>query len=167
MGKIKLCCGICSEIRIQYHQISCTINTIILVIVDNKVKAVPVAIEGYGIIYNKEITWFQECLGHAYFGLGKYTNALDYERHVANSKFNEAATCILQNLSGNFTKDEDKDKLNKRSIHILNECGIFPKHIYDCMYNYTKEDEKEYDEFCNNMYGKIFFHENEKPINEG
>lgn len=96
-----------------------------------------------------------------------YTNALDYERHVANSKFNEAATCILQNLSGNFTKDEDKDKLNKRSIHILNECGIFPKHIYDCMYNYTKEDEKEYDEFCNNMYGKIFFHENEKPINEG
>ena len=38
------------------------------------------------LIYNKEITWFQECLGHAYFGLGKYTNALDYYRKSWESK---------------------------------------------------------------------------------
>ncbi len=38
------------------------------------------------LLYNKEITWFLECLGHAYFGLNNYTNALEYYRKSWESK---------------------------------------------------------------------------------
>lgn len=93
-----------------------------------------------------------------------YTSALEMERHRSKSKFNEAATCILQLLSGNFDGKDEREKLNKRCVHIYNECGIFPKHIYDCKYGYTKEDERNLDNFCNGIYGNVFNHEKENEI---
>ena len=38
------------------------------------------------LVYYKEIIWFQECLGHASFGLGNYKKALDYYRKSWESK---------------------------------------------------------------------------------
>ena len=88
--------------------------------------------------------------------LSAYTKALEYERHKEHSKFEEACTCLCQYLSGNFTKEEHKSEMDKRMVHIYNQTEFLPSHIYDSEYNYDKDDEKKWDDFCKNTYGIKF-----------
>lgn len=74
-----------------------------------------------------------------------YTRALEYERHRLSSQFEEACVCLNMHLSKNWN-GENRKKLEKRMIHILNKSKTLPNHIYDKEYNYTNEDEKEQEE---------------------
>ena len=80
-----------------------------------------------------------------------YSNALEKDRHDKESLFNEAACVISMTLSGNW-KDEHKESLIKRAIHILNLNKTFPSNIYNKQYGYTDGDKKEWDEFMKMHY---------------
>lgn len=82
-----------------------------------------------------------------------YTSALEKERHILNSRFNEAAINLTQILSGNFKKKEQKEEVYKRAIHTYNLNKSIVPHIHDTKYGYTEEDEKKWDEFCETIYG--------------
>lgn len=82
-----------------------------------------------------------------------YTSALERERHILNSRFNEAAINLTQILSGNLRKKEDKEDVYKRAIHTYNLNKTTMAHIHDAKYGYTEEDEKKWDDFCEIMYG--------------
>lgn len=82
-----------------------------------------------------------------------YTSALEKERHILNSRFNEAAINLTQILSGNFKKKEQKKDVYKRAIHTYNLNKSIVPHIHDTKYGYTEEDEKKWDEFCETIYG--------------
>lgn len=85
--------------------------------------------------------------------LACYTEALDRERHLNAMRFEEACVNITQILSKNFKKKKDKETVYKRAIHTFNLSNSLPKHIYDVEYGYTEQDEKEWDDFCESMYG--------------
>jgi hypothetical protein len=82
-----------------------------------------------------------------------YTSALEKERHILNSRFNEAAINLTQILSGNFKKKEQKEEVYKRAIHTYNLNKSIVPHIHDTKYGYTEEDEKKWDKFCETKYG--------------
>lgn len=84
--------------------------------------------------------------------MSAYSKSMHKERHILDSKFNEACTNLAQILSGNF-KGEHEEELYKRCVHTFNMSGHFPSHIYDFKYKYSKEDEKRLDEDCKRMYG--------------
>lgn len=84
--------------------------------------------------------------------LSAYTHALEIERHEMGCRFEEANLCIYQHLTGNF-KGEHEEELHKRMIHISNCSKTFVTHSLDKQYGYTEEDEKRYDELCENLYG--------------
>lgn len=86
------------------------------------------------------------------FVLSCYTNALDKERHLNAMRFNEACINLTQMLGDNF-KGKDKEKAIKRAIHTFNLNTTLVPHIHDKSYGYTSEDEKEWDEFCELIYG--------------
>lgn len=74
--------------------------------------------------------------------LNAYYHALEAERHKLTSQFEEACVCLNMHLSKSW-KGENRKKLEKRMIHILNKSKTLPNHIFDKEYNYTNEDEKE------------------------
>lgn len=84
--------------------------------------------------------------------LSCYTNALDKERHLNAMRFNEACTNLTQILGGNF-KGKEKKKAIKRAIHTFNLNTTLVPHVHDAKYEYTSEDEKEWDDFCKLIYG--------------
>ena len=86
------------------------------------------------------------------FVLECYTTALDKERHLNAMRFNEACTNLTQILGGNFTGKEKK-KAIKRAIHTFNLNTTLVPHVHDAKYEYTSEDEKEWDDFCKLIYG--------------
>jgi len=86
------------------------------------------------------------------FVLSCYTDALDKERHLNTMRFNEACVNLTQMLGGNF-KGKEKQKAIKRAIHTFNLNTTLVPHVHDKKYGYTCEDEKEWDEFCKNIYG--------------
>ena len=81
-----------------------------------------------------------------------YTDALDKERHLNAMRFNEACANLTQILGGNF-KGKEKQKAIKRAIHTFNLNTTLVPHIHDEKYGYTSDDEKEWDEFCELIYG--------------
>ncbi len=89
------------------------------------------------------------------FILSSYITAIEKRNHVNKMKFEEACLNINQMLSGNF-KGEDEEVMLKRAIHTYNLNRTFIPHLYDEQYGYTKEDEKELDEFCTKRYGVNF-----------
>ena len=84
-----------------------------------------------------------------------YTNALEKERHIGHCKFEEACVNITQLISKNFKK---KDRLEaiKRAIHTRNFSKCLPKNVHNSDYDYTEEDKKSWDEFCELHYGREF-----------
>ncbi len=86
------------------------------------------------------------------FVLSCYTEALDKERHLNAMRFNEACTNLTQILGGNF-KGKEKQKAIKRAIHTFNLNTTLVPHVHDKKYGYTGDDEKEWDEFCEMIYG--------------
>ena len=96
------------------------------------------------LLYKKEID--------VNFVLSCYTNALDRERHLNAMRFNEACVNLTQMLGGNF-KGKDKQKAIKRAIHTFNLNTTLVPHVHDTKYGYTSDDEKEWDEFCEMIYG--------------
>ena len=87
--------------------------------------------------------------------LNAYYHALEAERHRLASQFEEACVCLNMHLSKNW-KGENRKKLEKRMIHILNKSKTLPNHIYDKEYNYTNEDEKEQEkDYVMHYYGAI------------
>jgi hypothetical protein len=87
--------------------------------------------------------------------LNAYYHALEAERHKLFSQFEEACICLNMHLSKNW-KGENKKKLEKRMIHIFNKSKTLPSHIWDKMYNYTEEDEKEQEEdYVMHFYGAL------------
>lgn len=86
------------------------------------------------------------------FVLECYTTALDKERHLNAMRFNEACTNLTQILGGNF-KGKEKKKAIKRAIHTFNLNTTLVPHVHDAKYEYTNEDEKEWDDFCKLIYG--------------
>ena len=86
------------------------------------------------------------------FVLSCYTDALDKERHLNAMRFNEACTNLTQILGGNF-KGKEKQKAIKRAIHTFNLNTTLVPHVHDEKYGYTSDDEKEWDEFCEMIYG--------------
>lgn len=86
------------------------------------------------------------------FVLECYTTALDKERHLNAMRFNEACTNLTQILGGNF-KGKEKKKAIKRAIHTFNLNTTLVPHVHDAKYEYTSEDEKEWDDFCKLIYG--------------
>lgn len=81
-----------------------------------------------------------------------YNDAIEKERHLNHMKFEEACVNLTQILGKNF-KGEDREKVIKRAIHTFNLNKTFVPHIHDAEYNYTEEDEKQWDEFCKTIYG--------------
>lgn len=67
-------------------------------------------------------------------------------------RFNEACTNLTQILGGNF-KGKEKKKAIKRAIHTFNLNTTLVPHVHDAKYEYTSEDEKEWDDFCKLIYG--------------
>lgn len=86
------------------------------------------------------------------FVLSCYTDALDKERHLNAMRFNEACVNLTQMLGDNF-KGKDKKKAVKRAIHTFNLNTTLVPHVHDEKYGYTSDDEKEWDDFCIQMYG--------------
>ena len=94
-------------------------------------------------------------LYYLYKILNAYYHALEAERHKLTSQFEEACVCLNMHLSKNW-KGENRKKLEKRMIHILNKSKTLPHHIYDKEYNYTNEDEKGQEEdYAMHYYGAI------------
>jgi len=84
--------------------------------------------------------------------LSCYTEALDKELHLNAMRFNEACVNLTQILGGNF-KGKERQKAIKRAIHTFNlNSSLFP-HVHDKEYCYTSDDEKEWDKFCEMIYG--------------
>ena len=87
--------------------------------------------------------------------LNAYYHALEAERHKLTSQFEEACVCLNMHLSKSW-KGENRKKLEKRMIHILNKSKTLPIHLYDKEYNYTNEDEKEQEEdYTMHYYGAL------------
>ena len=86
------------------------------------------------------------------FVLSCYTDAIDKERHLNAMRFNEACVNLTQMLGNNF-KGKDKRHAIKRAIHTFNLNTTLVPHVHDKQYGYTEEDEKEWDEFCDLIYG--------------
>lgn len=86
------------------------------------------------------------------FVLSCYTDALDKERHLNAMRFNEACVNLTQMLGDNF-KGKDKQKATKRAIHTFNLNTTLVPHVHDEKYGYTAEDEREWDDFCEMIYG--------------
>ena len=84
--------------------------------------------------------------------LSCYTNALDKERHLNAMRFNEACVNLTQMLGSNF-KGKEKQKAIKRAIHTFNLNTTLVPHVHDDEYGYTSDDEKEWDKFCELIYG--------------
>lgn len=84
--------------------------------------------------------------------LSCYTEALDKERHLNSMRFNEACVNLTQILNPVF-KGEDRKKAIKRAIHTFNLNTTLVPHIHDDEYGYTEEDEKQWDDFCEIIYG--------------
>lgn len=84
--------------------------------------------------------------------LSCYTEALDKERHLNDMRFNEACVNLTQILGGNF-KGKERQKAIKRAIHTFNLNTTLLPHVHDEQYGYTSDDEKEWDEFCEMIYG--------------
>lgn len=81
-----------------------------------------------------------------------YTEAVEKERYLNHVKFEEACVNITQMLGKNF-KGKEKEKAIKRAIHTFNLNTTIAPHVHDAKYNYTSEDEKEWDDFCKLIYG--------------
>jgi hypothetical protein len=86
------------------------------------------------------------------FVLSCYTDAIDKERHLNAMRFNEACVNLTQMLGDNF-KGKGKQQATKRAIHTFNLNTTLVPHVHDKKYGYTEEDEKEWDEFCDLIYG--------------
>ena len=86
------------------------------------------------------------------FVLSCYTDALNKERHLNAMRFNEACVNLTQILGDSF-KGKEKQKAIKRSIHTFNLNTTLVPHVHDEKYGYTSDDEKEWDEFCELIYG--------------
>lgn len=86
------------------------------------------------------------------FVLSCYTNAIDKERHLNAMRFNEACVNLTQMLGYNF-KSKERQKAIKRAIHTFNLNTTLVPHVHDEKYGYTSEDEREWDEFCEQIYG--------------
>lgn len=86
------------------------------------------------------------------FVLSCYTDAIDKERHLNAMRFNEACVNLTQMLGDNF-KGKWKQQATKRAIHTFNLNTTLVPHVHDKKYGYTEEDEKEWDEFCDLIYG--------------
>ena len=84
--------------------------------------------------------------------LNAYYHALEAERHRLTSQFEEACICINMHLSKHWNKKADREKLDKRMIHIYNKTTTLPRHVYDKDYGYTEEDDKEQEQFYNDHY---------------
>jgi hypothetical protein len=84
--------------------------------------------------------------------ISPYTEALEKERHLNNMRFEEACINLTQILGKNF-RGERKKEATKRAIHTFNLTKTLVPHIHDAEYNYTVEDEKEWDNFCKTIYG--------------
>jgi len=81
-----------------------------------------------------------------------YTEAIEKERHLNNMRFEEACVNLTQMLSKNF-KEKSKEEAIKRAIHTFNLTKTLVPHVHDTEYGYTSYDEKEWDEFCEMIYG--------------
>lgn len=84
--------------------------------------------------------------------LSCYTNAIDKERHLNAMRFNEACINLTQILGDNF-KGKEKQEAIKRAIHTFNLNTTLVPHVHDEKYDYTSDDEKKWDEFCEMIYG--------------
>jgi hypothetical protein len=67
-------------------------------------------------------------------------------------RFEEACINLTQMLGNNF-KGKEKQKAIKRAIHTFNLNTSLVPHVHDEKYGYTSDDEKEWDEFCEMIYG--------------
>ena len=86
------------------------------------------------------------------FVLSCYDNAINKERYLNAMRFNEACTNLSLILGGNF-KGKEKQEVIKRAIHAFNINTSLVPHVHDAKYGYTSDDEKEWDEFCEMIYG--------------
>lgn len=102
----------------------------------------------------------EDVLAHALFAkqidifevLAAYTKALEAERHRLTSQFEEACICMNMYLSKHWNKKADREKLDKRMIHIYNKTTTLPRHIYDTEYGYTNVDDMEQEQLYNDHY---------------
>jgi hypothetical protein len=81
-----------------------------------------------------------------------YTGAIERERHLNATKFEEACVNLTQMLGKAFNGKE-KEEAVKRAIHTFNLTKTLVPHVHDSQYNYTEEDETKWDEFCKTIYG--------------
>ena len=84
--------------------------------------------------------------------LTSYIRSLEYERHRLSSQFEEACICINMHLSKHWNKKADREKLDKRMIHIYNKTKMLPSHVYDTEYGYTDADDTEQEQLYNDHY---------------
>ena len=85
--------------------------------------------------------------------LESYTKAIEKAKYRSDRQFDEACVNLTAFLDDKFKDKETKQKALKRAIHIFNTNERFVPHTYDEKYNYTSEDEKEWDKFFENVYG--------------
>jgi hypothetical protein len=85
--------------------------------------------------------------------MSAYTRAIEKDRWKRKMRFEEACTNLTQLLNG-LWRGKDLKKAQQRAIHTLNMSETLPHNIYNDMYDYTEETKKEWDEFCEMIYGK-------------
>lgn len=85
--------------------------------------------------------------------LTAYSSAIEKENHINKMRFKEACVNLGQILSGNFTTEEQQSTMMKHAVHTYNMSDTMPSHVFDKQYNYTEEDEINWNEHCNRAYG--------------
>lgn len=85
--------------------------------------------------------------------LTAYSSAIEKENHINKMRFEEACANLGQILSGNFKTEEQKSAMMKHAVHTYNLSNSMATHVFDEQYNYTEEDEINWNEHCNRVYG--------------
>ena len=82
--------------------------------------------------------------------LSCYSNAIEQEKDLYISRFNESCVNILQLISDESKGDKE---FIKRSLHTVGINRSFNSSYLREKHGYTDKDEKNYDELCEQIYG--------------
>lgn len=85
--------------------------------------------------------------------LSSYTKAIEMERALSKTKFEEACINIFLMLNRKKDKTDEHVEDDKRAIHILNLSDSIKHGTYNECFGYTEQDKDMWDKFTESIYG--------------